>query len=230
MLQAPITTRFDVSEHSQQPGAGWDPRFFDSQHMPSQAIADEHHHQHHNHHQSGYWKAPEPPMTPSFSPTYSSGPPSSMFQNSSFSSYSSAPTRPEHGWQPHPMRSMSFAGHGDEHPHRHDPYQPPYHSDMRRSTVDMLPPSSYSSATSSATSMVESPITPAPGPLGAQHSHMHYSAPPGWSTLPSQSPKTVEFGGGWYQEPSQLPKVQEEDVNQYSSHPPPSLYANSGSH
>ena len=217
--KAPMTSRFEVPEHHPA-GVGWDPRFLNGHHIPTG-------HQMPEEHSNGYWKVPESPITPGYSP-YSSAPPSSLFQHGSISSWSSAPSTRESGWQPHPTRTMSYGHVEDSHP-RHDSYPAPYHPDMRRSTVDMLPPSLHSSSTSSTASMAESPVAPL-SRLQTSQPMMHYNPPPGWNAVPSQSPKTMDFGGHWYQEPSHLSKVQEEDVVHFTDHSQSAIYASTGSH
>ena len=77
--------------------------------------------------------------------------------------------------------------------------------------MDMLPPSLRHSGSSSIVSISESPATtlPAAGPMQAMPPH---TIPLPWqNSIPSQSPKNLDFGGGgWYQDQGPLAKVSEE--------------------
>ena len=218
---------FDHSDHPQ--GVGWDLRIFENQQIPAGHVL-------HEEPSQAYWKTPDTPMTPGFSP-YSSAPPGVIGQNGVFAQYAGAQARHEAGW--HPGRSMSYGGIDETSHRRQDSHGALYHSGMRRSTVDMppramdmhhrtmdmlphgvdmLPPSLHSNSTSTTTSMSDM-ASKAPPNSTTRQPLMQYGLPSGtWNVLPTNSPKHQDFGNWFSSEQHQLTKLPEEDVSHYSDH------------
>ena len=156
---------------------------------------------------------PDTPITPSY-PSYPHGMPAPLHtpihHDSTYPPFE--PTKTEPGW--HPGRSMSFSQLEDS-AHPPETFNHYYHPDARRNTMDMLPPSLRHSGSSSIVSISESPTTtlPAAGPM--QTMVPPHTIPLPWqNSIPSQSPKNLDFGGsgggGWYHDQGPLAKVSEE--------------------
>ena len=176
---------------------------------------------------SGFWIKPETPITPSY-PTYSQaiGNESSQPLRASTGTYSPyGPPKTEGGW--HPTRSMSYS-HPEDVAHSGESFHGLYQTDTGRGTTDMLPPSLHHSGNSSIASAAENPTTTlgGPSPIVTMANHgMPYT----WQhAIPTQSPKSLDFGG-WYDQ-AQLSKVQEEqEIPPHYIEDPNGVYS-AGSH
>jgi hypothetical protein len=99
-------------------------------------------------------------------------------------------------------------GHIEDSSQRGESYHPIYPADLRRNTADMLPPSLRHSGSSSIVSITEGPASTYAGaaPVTVPQQGIAFA----WQhTIPSQSPKSMEFSG-WYSDQGQLANVQEE--------------------
>ena len=171
--------------------------------------------------QSGFWMRPEPPMTPSYS-TYPSGHHNSIVHPIRESDGSYSPFPKADGWQA--PRSMSYSHPEGSANYGPDNFNQIYQPELRHNSAEMPPPSLRNSASSSIASMSETPSIPQSGQM--------YHFVSGLGGVPTQSPKSLEFGGGgWYPDPSQLPKVREEEVQHHHLiEGPAMLYSAAGHH
>ena len=225
MFLAPCSARpFDFAHPPDRPN--WEPHFFDHSHVPGN------HHVHEDH-AATYWKTPEAPMTPAFSP-YSTGPTNSAPHQSPDVSGGFVPytnSRQDSGWSL-PSRSMSY-GQVEDFSHHYQNstanyHHPQYQLDYRRRASELQPPSLQTSANSSNTSMSDPTNVPMQAPVTSQPMH-HFNVPSAWQALPDHSPsrKSPEYAG-WYPESNQLAKVQEEEIGPHFGGDPAMLYSGAG--
>ncbi|KAI4147946.1 MAG: hypothetical protein LQ340_005305 [Diploschistes diacapsis] len=191
---APFTTRFEFPDQAHR--NHWDAQYYGSPVVPS----DEH--------TNDFWMKPDTPLTPSY-PSYPSAMPvpsnHQLHHEPTYPAYEIPKT--ESGWQP--ARSISY-GHLDDVPHPQEGFGHFYHPEARRNTMDMLPPSLRRSGSSSIASVSEGPGTTLAG-TGPVLTMAPQAMPLPWQhSMPLQSPKSMEFGGGWYPDPGHLAKVSEE--------------------
>ena len=202
VIKAPFSTHLEFPEH--QPRNHWNSQYFES----TVGHPDEH--------AGGFWMKPDTPITPSYPPPYQSAMPApsnqQLHHESTYPPYE--PVKTEAGW--HPSRSMSY-GHLEEAAHPQETLGRFYHPEGRRNTMDMLPPSLRHSGSSSIVSVSESPPTTLASAATIQTIQPHPVHLPWQQAVPTQSPKSLDFGGGWYPDPGHLTKVSEE-------HEPPPHY------